>query len=165
MPDTDTLGRRVLDIQRSIHRSRSEVHSSNCDGISCGGRMLVDGTWPAPNFEVWLSRLAEDQPYLYDPDNYERRALYEQLVALVAQEIEATAGHAMRSSPPPWFLNLVERWMSDKDPVVTLNYDTFVESMVEHRVRSTQGADRPTLVRADPPSAHPNQPLSRGACW
>lgn len=132
MPTTDGLGGTVLAHQRGIHGSQSEVHSSNCDSISCRGNTLVNGTWPAPNFEVWLSRLAEDQPYLYEPDNYERRALYERLAALVAQVIDTTAGWAMRSDPPVWFMELVRRWMHDGASVVTLNYDTFVESMVEH---------------------------------
>jgi hypothetical protein len=170
MPTTDGLGETVLTRQRGIHRSQSEVHSSNCDGISCGGRMLVNGKWPAPNFEVWLSRLAEDQPYLYEPDNYERRALYERLTALVALEIETTAGWAMRSDPPAWFLELVQRWMSDGASVVTLNYDTFVESMVEHLAcgRHTEPSAkmysvpiRPRLIPLNPALVDPvgNEPM------
>ena len=131
MPDTDTLGEIALSRQRSIHASQRKTHSDICDGISCNAPMLVNGTWPAPSFEVWLSRLAESQPYLYEPDNYERRAVYERLVGLIAMEIDGTAGWVMRSDPPSWLLVLVERWIADETPVVTLNYDTFVESTVE----------------------------------
>jgi hypothetical protein len=131
MPDTDGLGKCVLETQKSIHRAPQRRHSDTCDGLSCDTPLLVNGTWPAPSFEVWLSRLAEPQPYLYEPENAERQALYERLVPLVADDIDDLAALVMRSNPPPWLLDLVGHWNEDEAAVVTLNYDTFVEATAE----------------------------------
>ncbi len=46
-------------------------------------------------------------------------------------EIDGTAGWVTSKRSPSWLLVLVERWIADETPVVTLNYDTFVESTVE----------------------------------
>lgn len=162
MPDTDSLGRRVLDIQRSIHESPPRTHSDNCDGISSDSPVLVEGSWPAASFEVWLSRLAEPQPYLHGPQNSERQALYDKLVPLIVQEIDSLAAWVMRSDPPDWLMSLVQQWMADGTPVVTLNYDTFVEATVDALLvnrRENRAAKavafqlKPHLLRLDYPES------------
>jgi hypothetical protein len=160
MPTTDELGTKVLDAQRQIHDADQQgQHSPRCDGISCETPFLLNGSWPAPNFEVWLSRLAEEQPYLYSPDNAIRRAMFEKLVGLVGVTVSGLADWLMRGdSPPTWLFDLVGRWMDDEAHVVTLNYDALVEATVDAIVLNhfaNHGPPsalqlEPRLIRLDP---------------
>src|SRR5580704_2869772 len=88
MPGTNELGRRVIDQQTSIHRAPLREHSSICDGLSCDTPILpADRT--DLDFEQLLSKLAEPQPYLYAPENMQRRALFEQLSGLIELQINS----------------------------------------------------------------------------
>jgi hypothetical protein len=132
MPSTDALGERALAVQRRIHDLGVEQHSNTCDGLSCDRPMLRDGKVPAPSFEVWLSRLAEDQPYLLEPENQRNHAFFRELSGVVAMEVEgATARACDDSEPPLWLQKLVTAWHERRSNVTTFNYDTLVEATVD----------------------------------
>src|SRR4029453_7017650 len=100
MPSTDELGARALRLLRALHNARVHAHSDKCDGISCDEPQLVDNEPPAPNFEIWLSRLAEAQPYLFDAVNDRRRALYRDLSGALASEVEQATVEACEQVIP-----------------------------------------------------------------
>jgi hypothetical protein len=99
MPTTEELGTRILGRMRVRHRHATYKHSSICDGISCDLPLLVKGTWPAPNFEAWLSDLAEPQPFMSEAANARRLATFSDLTELLTKEIEGCAAEAMRRRP------------------------------------------------------------------
>lgn len=128
MPLTSDLGLRVLDGQKSIHRSRSPNHSDICDGLSCDYPLLPGGSSPS-DFEAWLTSLAEPQPYLFGPENDRRRALFDELAGLIDIQIKFAEAQVMcGSEPPEWLVSLVTAWHKHQASVVTFNYDTIVEA-------------------------------------
>jgi hypothetical protein len=134
MPTTKELGTRILDRMYVRHQHANHSHSSICDGISCDLPLLIDGTWPAPTFEAWLSELAEPQPFLSEATNARRHGMFSDLADLLAEEIEGCAAEAMKREPCDWLIRLTRRWMDDRSNVVTLNYDTFVEAAVDYAI-------------------------------
>jgi hypothetical protein len=131
MPDTNELGRKAVELLRSMHLASIEHHSSVCDGLSCDRRILIDGEPPGGSFEVWLSRLAEDQPYRYPHENATAASLYQQLSSAVADSILEATRRCCRQDVPTaaeWFGPLVELWHERRADVLTLNYDTLVEA-------------------------------------
>jgi hypothetical protein len=134
MPSTDTLGASVLARQRSIHNmSSGGTHSERCDGLSCDYPVLRSSTELAgPTFELWLSALAEPQPYLLEPENDRRRALFGELSCLIAVDIEgATQASVAGNTIPDWLQALVTCWNASRAEVITFNYDTLIEATVD----------------------------------
>jgi hypothetical protein len=84
-------------------------------------------------FEEWLSRLADDQPDLWEHENLQRRAWFSQIsraVARVIEECEDDVRHDESAPPPLWlraFIGAAHGWRAT---VVTLNYDTLLEGGV-----------------------------------
>jgi hypothetical protein len=80
------------------------------------------------DFELWLSYLAGEQPWLDEAQRLRNRAAFvaaSRVLASVIGEREAIA----RSQPmPPWLRSLVARWHEDKATIITFNYDTLVEA-------------------------------------
>lgn len=113
MPVTDELGNAVLERDAEL---RKEVGSA---GFSGG------------DFETWLSRKAEDQPYLSSSENLRSRALYSRAVDLVAQVLVERQNEALAWPAPEWLLHLVEMWHFQRAIVITFNYDTLVEAAVK----------------------------------
>ncbi len=94
-------------------------------------RLLRGGHVPAGNVEMWLSSLADRQPFMSQPDASLNQALFQeisrQLIDLVAQPQEG-----FWLSSPSWLHRLVRIWHRRRTSVVTFNYDTIVEqSMIE----------------------------------
>jgi len=141
MPSAMELGRRVIDQQKSIHAAAPRVHSSVCDGLSCDDPVLPP-QFPNLDFEHWLSKLAEPQPYLFVPQNLQRRAMFEKLSGLVAMQIDGAVHSAIsgQPNPPPWLVNLISAWNQRRATVVSFNYDTIIEATVDHmRLRTVAG--------------------------
>lgn len=135
MPVLLELGNRVLETQKRVHNATvGTTHSSICDGLSCDEPLLPSGG--APDFEAWLSSLAEPQPYLLGPENDRRRALFDSLAELIALDVRASEHNTMRSvsglgAPPHWLAQLVTAWHERRCTVITFNYDTLVEATVD----------------------------------
>jgi hypothetical protein len=142
MPNTVNIGQRVIQQQQSIHAAPPRDHSSTCDGLSCDSPVL-----PMPrnglDFEQWLSKLAEDQPYLYRPENLRRRALFEQLSGLIAMHVEWAVHESIsgQSDLPTWLSRLVKAWHQQRSSILTFNYDTLVEATVDHLRLKTPAVD------------------------
>jgi hypothetical protein len=131
MPLTADLGLRVLDGQKSIHRSRATSHSDVCDGLSCDYPLLAGGRHP-DDFEAWLTSLAEPQPYLFGPENDRRKALFEELAGLIDVQIKFAEAQVLSGSEPPaWLTSLVDVWHRSKANVLTFNYDTIIEATLD----------------------------------
>jgi hypothetical protein len=153
MPSTDELGDRAVRMLRALHQARAGGHSDICDGLSCDRPQLVTGGLPAPNFEIWLSRLAEPQPYFYENENDHARALYREVANAVAHEVRLSTDQACKQSvpSPDSFPALVRAWHERRCDVITLNYDTLVESLVDALAIPLAEPERLTYRRIGPP--------------
>jgi hypothetical protein len=112
MPITDELGNEVLARDPTI-RGNHEV-----------------AAFDRGSFESWLSRRAEDQPYLHASQNYASRAIYARAIELVAAILQEREAAAMATNCPEWLLNLLQGWHKESAIVITFNYDTLVESAI-----------------------------------
>lgn len=116
-PGTDKLGNLALGNLRD--KGRIEEQDSR---IPVGG--FHRGT-----FETWLARLAEDQPYLSTAENLRNRALFTEVTRAV-REVLVSIEEEATSALPEWLFELVSAWHARRAEVITLNYDTLVESAV-----------------------------------
>ena len=164
MPLTSDLGLRVLDGQRSIHRSRTPNHSDICDGLSCDYPLLRGGRFPN-DFEAWLTSLAEPQPYLFGPEDDRRKALFEELAGLIDLQIKFAEAQVMcGSEPPEWLVSLVTAWHTSQTRVVTFNYDTIIEATFDlpSSTRSHSGQEASDHASPAGPSLVPNWAVMYG---
>lgn len=92
---------------------------------------IEDGRIPLGNVEVWFSALTADQPFLTASENLQRRALAAELAAMIAAYIADCQLNAQRSALPAWLARLVAIWHFTQASVITLNYDTLIESTVQ----------------------------------
>jgi|SRR5579884_3428358 len=82
------------------------------------------------DFEQALSYLSEGQPWLTESERLRNRALFYDLSDAIQRAIVLRQDEVIRQSPecPTWLLHLV-LWMHRHRPhVITLNYDTLLES-------------------------------------
>ena len=129
MPVTNDLALRVIDAQKSIHASERNTHSDICDDLSCDYPVLPRKGRDRLDFELWLSKLAEPQPYLYAPANMQRLALFQKLTGLIAIQINDAVQMTVGSHPvPDWLARLIAAWHKNETNVITFNYDTLVET-------------------------------------
>ncbi|MHB1173142.1 MAG: hypothetical protein ACYCZY_11765, partial [Lacisediminihabitans sp.] len=113
MPVTDELGNACLMLDADL--------SSEYGGAGFSGG----------NFETWLSRRAEDQPYLTVAENLRARSFYFRTVELVAKVLEERQARALSVAAPDWLIHLVELWHLERATVISFNYDTLVEGAVK----------------------------------
>lgn len=81
------------------------------------------------DLEGWLSFLAEPQPYLRLEANLENRAQFLRVARKLAAVIRDQQRRVHRAPPPEWLVRLVTLWYSYGSKVLSLNYDTLVESV------------------------------------
>jgi len=81
------------------------------------------------DFEVWLSWLAGDHPWLAEAGNLRNRAAFTEASQGIASVILRAQNAALRSnaSPPQWMSSLIRWWSDMHSNVITLNNDTLVE--------------------------------------
>ena len=89
---------------------------------------IDSGLVPFGNVETWFTALAVDQPFLSEPQKRQRRSLFVELADQVANEINRRQSQASQKPPPEWFNELIRHWHRNKSDVITLNYDTLIES-------------------------------------
>ncbi|MCU1503660.1 MAG: hypothetical protein JWM12_3014 [Ilumatobacteraceae bacterium] len=132
-PSTNGLGEAAIKMQQSVHDALVDgSHSHSCDGLSCDNPQLVNGRWPAPTFEQWLSLLADQQPWLFPQENDRNHAMFGDLTSALSLQLALAMDQSMdRGGPPGWFRSLVECWLDRETEIVTFNYDTFVEAAIE----------------------------------
>ena len=116
MPLTDELGRQAAELLET-------------NGVRVGAAQLGFGR--GVSFESWLTLLSEDQPHLTDAENRDNAALFAHLRDAIAN-ILMRADLAARGRPAPsWLYELVSVLHRRRATVLTLNYDTLVETAVE----------------------------------
>jgi hypothetical protein len=81
-------------------------------------------------FEIWLSQLAQDLPYLSERENQQNHTHFVTLREAIAAVILDRQQKALRRAPP-WLFQLLSVWHETRATVITFNYDTLVESGVE----------------------------------
>lgn len=120
------------------------------------------GLIPLGNVEVWLSALSVDQPFLTLSENLARRALAAELAVVIAHHVEQCQQAAMIDPMQRWLMRLVAAWHYSTSTVITLNYDTLVETAVmslELKDRDDQRAMVADVLRGSP--ARRRRPLAR----
>jgi hypothetical protein len=116
MPLTDELGNKAIERARALHPDI--------------GLPAVSFS-PPYSFEALHSLLAEDQPHLTEPDNRANAARFAALSEAVAQTLDEAQDRAFPGEAPAWLYELLAVWSVSRTTVITLNYDTLVETVVE----------------------------------
>jgi hypothetical protein len=116
MPTTDELGNLVRD------RYLKDGLSSKADLENFHGGL----------FETWLSRLADDQPYLFPEDNLNNQARFVLYSEYLAEALEdrvkkAVEAHALSTA---WLPGLLGCLHARRATVLTFNQDTLIERAV-----------------------------------
>jgi hypothetical protein len=80
-------------------------------------------------FETWLARLAEDQPYLLPEENLRNRARFTLYSDYLAQALEDRVDQALQEGAldTPWLAGLLGCLHTRRATVITFNQDTLIE--------------------------------------
>lgn len=116
MPLTDELGNKAIELARALHPDI--------------GLPPVSFS-PQYSFETLLSLLAEDQPHLTEAENRVNAARFAALSEAVARTLDDAQDRAFPGEAPPWLYELLAVWSVSGTTIITLNYDTLVETAVE----------------------------------
>ena len=76
---------------------------------------------------MWLSFLAEDQPWNTEAENLRHRSVFLKSSARLRDVILDARNRGVGSPPPLWLPRLVALWHATRCTVISLNYDTLVE--------------------------------------
>lgn len=88
--------------------------------------VLAQGQIPLGNLEMWLSSLAERQPFMSRPEAFRNQALFDEISAMMVATVRS-AQEGFWSTAPSWLHWLVRLWHRRRVNVITFNYDTIVE--------------------------------------
>ena len=98
---------------------------------------------PGEGFETWLSRIAEEQPYLSPDQNLARSATFMRASAAIAKVLGVEQRKALSAELPQWLGQLVQAWHVRGATLISFNYDDLVECAVAYSPL-TQNAERVT---------------------
>jgi hypothetical protein len=113
MPLTDELGNKALElVEPKGTGSKSLTFSSQL------------------TFESWLSLLADDQPQLTEAENLDNAARFAGLRDAIAVLLLEAEVAAISPPAPAWLYEFVSALHEEQATVITLNYDTLVETAV-----------------------------------
>ena len=87
------------------------------------------------NFAHALSYLEQAKPWVTEAENLRHRALFLEISDAIANDLEGAvsrAGKTLAEQAPAWLRDLVRHWHGQRSTVITLNYDTLVESVAAH---------------------------------
>ncbi|HLQ16018.1 MAG TPA: hypothetical protein VK256_09220 [Candidatus Eisenbacteria bacterium] len=132
MPTLDDLGRAVA--------KRLLAHTKYVGMFSHRALSLLQaGRIPTGNVEMWLSSLAEPQPFESRSDVLRNQSLFEdisQILVEIVKEVE----NDFWSTAPAWAHRLLRLWHRRQATVASFNYDTIVErSMLNLDAPGTDG--------------------------
>jgi len=82
-------------------------------------------------FEQWLSRLAEDQPYLSPDNNLERSVAFLRVSQKIGEILTERENEALKCPIPDWLAKLIFAWHIRQATVISFNYDNVVEAAVQ----------------------------------
>lgn len=98
-------------------------------------------------FEAWLSRIAEDQPYLSPSENLANRKLFIDLAGAIYEVLGEHERQAAKNLPE-WLFDLLSVWHARKATVITFNYDTLIEGAVTQHLGAA-GSVFPAVTPGD----------------
>ena len=113
LPLVDELGNSCLDM----------------DGLRSDRRVPAGG-FSGGSFETWLSRLADEQPYLSVQENLENQALFERFSAAIAEALGRSVHDALTDGCPAWLSEFVRVAHQARATLITFNYDPLIECTV-----------------------------------
>ncbi len=86
------------------------------------------------DIEMWMSYLSRAQPWLSDSDVDFNKSLASRIREIISQILEEHISQVVTSAPPKWLNRLIASWHERQAVIVTLNYDTLIESAVRYGV-------------------------------
>ena len=113
MPLTDELGNAALELV--------QPEGSRPKGLRFGSQLT---------FESWLSLLADDQPQLSEAENRDNAALFAHLRDAIAILLLEAQFSAVAPAAPAWLYEFISAVHEAHATVITLNYDTLIETAV-----------------------------------
>ncbi|MGH3158450.1 MAG: hypothetical protein ACRDNF_18015, partial [Streptosporangiaceae bacterium] len=93
-------------------------------------RRVPDGGFTGGSFETWLSRLADEQPYLSVGENLENQALFERFSEAIAIVLGENVDAALAAGCPAWLNEFSRVAHQRRATLVTFNYDPLIECAV-----------------------------------
>jgi hypothetical protein len=99
------------------------------DGLGKDPR-VPPGGFSGGTFETWLSRLADEQPYLSVSANLENQALFQRFSAAIADVLGERVHDALAAGCPAWLGEFVRVAHRRRACVITFNYDPLIECAV-----------------------------------
>jgi hypothetical protein len=84
------------------------------------------------NFAHALSYLEQAKPWLTEADNLRHRALFLEFSSFIAEDLEEIGREITRNDGrgvPAWIQELIRHWHSQRCIVLSLNYDTLIETI------------------------------------
>jgi hypothetical protein len=93
-------------------------------------RRVPVGGFTGGSFETWLSRLADEQPYLSVGENLENQALFERFSEAIAIVLGDDVNAALASGCPAWLNEFIRVAHQRRATLVTFNYDPLIECAV-----------------------------------
>jgi hypothetical protein len=96
-----------------------------------GGGLIQHSGFRDGNFETWLSRLAEDQPYLGTAANLANRALFVRISQAIQSVLAGRQATVLAGDAPGWLSELISVWHTRRATALTLNYDELIECAVD----------------------------------
>lgn len=81
-------------------------------------------------FEKWLTQKSLELPFLSEYEIFERKSQVSRILLNIAEIIQNLEQQTCNNNPPEWAYTLINKWIFEKAKVITLNYDTLVEKLV-----------------------------------
>ena len=101
-------------------------------------------------FEQWLSRLAEDQPYLSPDTNLERTVAFLRVSKEISEILTDHENKVLCNPEPEWLAKLIATWHIRQATVISFNYDNLIEAAVQTQ-RSWLGVEVDNILGQLPP--------------
>jgi hypothetical protein len=97
-------------------------------------------------FEIWLSTLADAQPYLDEAGNRANAARFHRLSDSLAKELSDRLDVALAADAPCWLYDLLSLFHETRADVLTLNYDNLIEAGVNTMNLTVHESDRLKVI-------------------
>lgn len=135
MPITDELGSLAADRMGLVH-------------VSTVPHFVGDGI----TFETWMTWLSERQPYQSESEHLEDQAMFARFTQTLASILEERETAAKRGGLPGWLSDFIDVLHHSSADVITMNYDTLIESALDLDVRldSSGRVDSSSVVTGFP---------------
>jgi len=92
------------------------------------------------NFELYLSYLSQDQPWLTEAENHRNRSEFLTYSEVIGQVLLDAQNQALQEPLPAWLRDLLMKWHQSRAVVITFNYDCLVEKAASELLKVKSGA-------------------------